>query len=54
MVRGAVMAFMVFGGESSIPAAMGVNTLVQRVVFFGYLIFGLGASFLAGYGFQLR
>jgi hypothetical protein len=47
------MAFMVTGGETSIPAAMGVHTLVRRDVFFSGLIFGLGAEFLAGYGFQL-
>ena len=53
MVPGTVMAFMVTGGETSIPAAMGVHALVRRDVFFSDLIFGLGAEFLAGYGFQL-
>ena len=48
-----MMAFMVTGGVTSIPAAMGVHTLVRRDVFFSGLIFGLGAEFLAGYGFQL-
>ena len=47
------MAFMVTGGETSIPAATGVHTLVRRDVFFSGLIFGLDAEFLAGYGFQL-
>ena len=47
------MAFIVTGGETSIPAAMGVHALVRRDVFFSDLIFGLGAEFLAGYGFQL-
>ena len=46
-------AFMVTLGVTSIPAAMGVHALVRRDVFFSYLIFGLGAEFLAGYGFQL-
>ena len=31
----------------------GVHALVRRDVFFSDLIFGLGAEFLAGYGFQL-
>ena len=53
MVPGTAMAFMVTGGETSIPAAMGVHALVRRDVFFIDLIFGLGAEFLAGYGFQL-
>jgi len=47
------MAFMVTGGVTSNPAAMGVHALVRRDVFFSDLIFGLGAEFLAGYGFQL-
>ena len=53
MVQGTTMAFMVTGGVTSIPAAMGVHALVRRDVFFSDLIFGLGAEFLAGYGFQL-
>jgi len=53
MVPGTAMAFMVTGGVTSIPAAMGVHALVRRDVFFSGLIFGLGAEFLAGYGFQL-
>ena len=47
------MAFMVTGGVTSNPAAMGAHALVQRDVSFSDLIFGLGAEFLAGYGFQL-
>ena len=53
MVPGTTMALMVAGGVTSIPAAMGVHALVRRDVFFSDLIFGLGAEFLAGYGFQL-
>ena len=53
MVTGAAMAFMVAGGVTSIPAALGVHALVRRNVFFSYLLFGLGAALLAGYGFQL-
>ena len=53
MAPGTAMAFMVTGGVTSIPAAMGVQALVRRDVFFSYLLFGLGAEFLAGYGFQL-
>ena len=53
MVPGTAMAFMLTGGVTSIPAAMGVHALVRRDVFFIGLIFGLGAEFLAGYGFQL-
>ena len=53
MVPGTVMAFMVTGGVTSNPAAMGVHALVQRDVSFSDLIFGLGAEFLAGYGFHL-
>ncbi len=47
------MAFMVTGGVTSNPAAMGVHALVRRDVSFSDLIFGLGAEFLAGYGFHL-
>lgn len=53
MVQDAVMAFMVVGGITSIPDAMGVNALVRRDVFFSYLIFGLGTAFLGDYRFQL-
>ena len=53
MIPGTAMAFMVAGGVTSIPAAMGVHALVRRDVFFSNLIFGLGAECLAGYGFQL-
>ena len=53
MVPGTTMAFMVAGGVTFIPAAMGVHAIVRRDVFFSDLIFGLGAEFLAGYGFQL-
>ena len=53
MVPGAAMAFMVAGGVTSIPAAMGVHALVRRDVFVSYLLFGIGAALLAGYGFQL-
>ena len=53
MVPGTAMAFMVTGGETSIPDTMGVHALVRRDVFFTDLIFGLGTEFLAGYGLQL-
>ena len=53
MVPGAAMAFMVAGGVTSIPAAMGVHALVRRDIFVSYLLFGIGAALLAGYGFQL-
>ena len=49
MVPGTVMAFMVAGGVTSIPAAMGVHALVRRNVFFSGFIFGLCAEFLDGY-----
>ena len=52
MVPGTAMAFIVTGGVTSIPAAMGVHALVRRNVFFSDLIFGLGAKYFAGYGFQ--
>ena len=52
MAPGTAMAFMVTGGVTSNPA-MGVHALVQRDVSFSDLIFGLGAEFLAGYGFHL-
>ena len=51
MVPGTAMAFIVTGGETSIPAAMGVHALVRRDVSFSDLIIGLGAEFLVGYGF---
>ena len=47
------MAFMVTGGVTLNPVAMGVHALIQRDVSFSDLIFGLGAEFLAGYGFHL-
>ena len=53
MVPGTAMAFMVTGGVTFNPAAMGVHALVRRDVSFSDLIFRLGAEFLAGYGFQL-
>ena len=53
MAPGTAMAFMVTGGVTSDPAAMGAHALVQRDVSFSDLIFGLGAEFLAGYGFHL-
>ena len=53
MAPGTAMAFMVTGGVTLNPAAMGVHALVQRDVSFSNLFFGLGAEFLAGYGFHL-
>ena len=53
MAPGTVMAFMVTGGVTSIPAAMGVHAFVRRDVFLSDLIFELGAEFLVDYGFQL-
>ena len=53
MAPGTTMAFMVTGGVTFNPAAMGVPALIRRDVSFSDLIFGLGAEFLAGYGFQL-
>ena len=53
MAPGTAMAFMVTEGVTFYPAAMGVHALVQRDVSFSDLIIGLGAEFLAGYGFQL-
>ena len=53
MAPGTEMTFMVAGGVIFNPAAMGVHALVRRDVSFSDLIFGLGAEFLAGYGFQL-
>ena len=47
------MAFMVTGGVTFNPAAMGVHALVRRDVSFSDLIIGLGGEFLAGYGFHL-
>ena len=49
MVPGTEMAFIVTGGVTSIPAAMGVHALVRRNVFFSGFIFGLCAEFLDGY-----
>ena len=53
MAPGTAMALMVTGRVTSNPAAMGVHTLVRRDVSFSDLFFGLGAEFLAGYGFHL-
>ena len=53
MVPGTTMAFMVAGGGTFIPAAMRIHALVRRDVFVSYLLFGIGAALLAGYGFQL-
>ena len=53
MAPGTAMAFMVTGGVTFNPAAMGVHALVRRDDSFSALINGLGAEFLVGYGFQL-
>ena len=45
MVPGTTMAFMVAGGVTSIPAAMGVHALVRRDVFFSDLILDLVQNF---------
>ena len=46
MAPGTAMAFMVDGGVTVKPAAMGVHALVRRDVSFSDLIFVLGAAFL--------
>ena len=53
MAAGTAMVFMVTGGVTFNPAAMGVHALVRCDVSFSDLIIGLGAEFLAGYGFHL-
>ena len=45
MVPGTAKAFMVTGGVTSIPAAMGVHALVRRDVFFSDLILDLVQNF---------
>ncbi len=45
MVPGTAMAFMVTGGVTSIPPAMGVHALVRRDVFFSDLILDLVQNF---------
>ena len=53
MAAGTAMAFMVTGGVTFNPAAMGVHALVRRDVSFIDLIFGLRAEFFACYGLHL-
>ena len=45
MAPGTTMAFMVTGGVTLNPVAMGVHALIRRDVSFSDLIFGLGAEF---------
>ncbi len=53
MAKGAAMAFMVAGGVTSIPAAVGVFALVRRPVFAWYGVLALIGSLVAGFMYQL-
>ncbi len=53
MSQGAGLAFMVAGAVTSIPAAVAVQALVKRPVFFAYLAFSLVGAMLCGWAFQL-
>ena len=52
MAPGAAMGFMLAGGVSSIPAAMGVYALVNRSVFIGYIALGVFGSLVLSYAVQ--
>ena len=49
MAKGAAMAFMVAGGVTCIPAAVGVFALVRRPVFVWYGALALISSLVAGF-----
>lgn len=46
------MAFLVGGAISSIPAMTAVWSLVNRLTFIAYLVFGFGGAILCGIVFQ--
>lgn len=52
MSAGAAMAFMVAGAVSSIPAMAAVWSLVKRLVFMAYMVFGVGGAIIIGVVFQ--
>ena len=52
MAPGAAMGFMLAGGVSSIPAAIGVYALVNRSVFFVYIVLGVFGSLVLSYALQ--
>ncbi len=53
MQAGAVLAFLVGGGVTSIPAAMSVFALVRKPVFIAYLVVGMLGAVSMGSVFQL-
>jgi hypothetical protein len=52
MLPGAALGFMLAGGVSSIPAAMGVYALVNRQVFAVYILLGVVGSLVLSYALQ--
>ncbi len=52
MAPGAAMAFVMGGGVSCIPAAIGVYALVKRPLFILYTIFALTGAMVAGLAYQ--
>lgn len=52
MLPGAALGFMLAGGVSSIPAAMGVYALVNRQVFAVYILLGMVGSLVLSYALQ--
>ncbi len=53
MAPGAVMAFLVVGGVTSIPAALAVWAIARRMVFAAYLAFATASALLSGIVFQV-
>ncbi len=50
---GGSLAFLVGGAITSIPATIAVWSLVNRVTFVAYLLFGLGGAIMCGIFFQI-
>jgi uncharacterized protein len=53
MDHGAVLAFLIAGPVTTLPAMMAVWGIVKSKVFFVFLTFGLFGSILFGYLFNL-
>ena len=53
MAPGAAMAFVIGGGVSCIPAAIGVFALVRLPVFLSYVALGLTGAMASGFAYQM-
>ena len=53
MTPGAALTFMLAGAMTSIPAAIAVFSLVERTLFFWYVLLALAGAMAAGWAYQL-